>query len=132
MPSFLSSHDKIEVKEQLQNGLTLQNTPAMLRATIDWIRSILTSLLTFINFTISTLMDDIDAITDHIAVLEMTTTTKPICEQATASTATPVQPLCPSTQTRCKHYHTLGHTTDDCCTKDPAAIKKRVGHNQKE
>ena len=132
MPTFHTTPEKTEVEELLRVGPTLQSTPpGALKATIDWIRAILQLLLVFVNIAIGTLTEDIDMITDRIAALEMTTTTQPVREQA-AATATPAQPSRPSTRTRCKRCHALGHTTEECCTKDPAAIKKRVGHNQKE
>ena len=132
MPSFLTMPEKTEVEELLRVGPTLQSTPpGALKVTIDWIRSILQLLLTFINIAIGTLMEDIDMITDRVTALETTATAQPVCEQA-AATATPVQPPRLSSRTRCKCCDALGHTTEECCTKDPAAIKKRVGHNQKE
>ena len=92
MPSFLTMPEKTEVEELLRVGPTLQSVPpGALKVTIDWIRSILQLLLTFINIAIGTLMEDIDMITDRVTALETTATAQPICEQA-AATATPVQP----------------------------------------
>ena len=41
------------------------------------------------------------------------------------------QPSHPSRRPRCKHCHALGHDTNDCRTKDPIAVKKRISNNQK-
>ena len=113
MPTFLTMPEKTEVEELLRVGPTLQSMPpGALKVTIDWIRSILQLLLTFVNIAIGTLMEDIDTITDHILALEMTATTQQVLEQAAAATATPVQSPRPSTWTRCKRCHALGHTTE--------------------
>ena len=133
MTTFLTTPEKTEVEELLQVGPTLQSAPpGALKVTIDWITSILQLLLTFINIALSTLTEDIDTITDHVLALETTATVQSVHEQATTTTATSVQPLRLSAWSRCKCCHALCHTTEECRTKDPAAIKKRVGHNQKE
>ena len=129
MPTVLTSGDREDVKSRLRAGPTFQqDPPIMLKVTITWITATLTSFLNFISLFLGVISDDLTAVTNCVIEIEANML-QALAPVSTASTRR--QEPCPSIQTRCKWCDALGHNTTDCHTKDPVAVKKRVGNNQR-
>ena len=130
-PTVLVSRDREDVERRLRTGPTLNaNPPPVVTSTITWITAILTSLLNYVTYFIGDNSDQIMVLKNRISELEENVAST--SAQQTIPTPTQHEPLHPpSRRARCKRCHALGHDTNDCRSKDPVAIKKRVANNQK-
>ena len=102
----------------------------MVVTVISWITAIITSLLNFVSLFLGVISDDVAALTERVAELEENTPHVAPATQPDPPTQSQ-QPPRPSNRTRCKRCHALGHATNECQSKDPVAVKKRVSNNQK-
>lgn len=132
MPIVPTSADREDVVRRLESGPSFGASPPPVVVTlIAWITAIITSLLNYVSTSLGVISDDAAALDERVAELEANVPQAAPAAQPTPSTPTSQQPARPSTRTRCKRCHALGHDTTDCRSRDPVAVKKRVSNNQK-
>jgi len=132
MSTVLTSGDREDVERRLMTGPSLgANPPTVIVTLIGWITAIITSLLNFVSQFLGVISDDVAGLADRVSELEENVPHAAPAAQPTPPTQTSQQPPRPSTRTRCKRCHALGHDTTECRSRDPVAVKKRVSNNQK-
>jgi hypothetical protein len=126
MPSVLTSGNCEEVINAHKTKPTLQSLADL----YNWVLCLITVLFHYVTF----FMGDNNA--DQMQQLqfwiqELKEKSRSQLTQLTVPTP-PLQQLAhPTCSIRCQCCHVIGHGTNDCCTKDPVAMKKRVSNNQK-
>ena len=125
MPTVLSNGDCEEVIDALKTKPTLRS----LVDHYNWVLRLITALFHYVTFFMGDNADQIQKLEFRIQELEEKSQSQPT--QLTHPTPTPQQPARPTRSIRCQRCHVIGHGTNDCRTKDPVAVKKRVSNNQK-
>ena len=123
MPVVLTSGDREEVIRALETKPSLRS-PADL---YNWVLRLITALFHYVTFFMGDNADQIQSLRFRIQGLEEKSQSQ--LTQQTHPTPTPQQPARPTR--RCQRCHAIGHGTNDCRTKDPVVVKKRVSNNQK-
>ena len=125
MLTVLSSGDREEVIDALKTKPTLRSPVDL----YNWVLRLITALFHYVTFFMGNNADQIQKLEFRIQELEEKSQSQ--LTQQTHPTPTPQQPACPTHSIRCQRCHMIGHGTNDCRTKDPIAVKKRVSNNQK-
>jgi hypothetical protein len=135
-PSVLHSDDRADVTSALASQPKF--TDPQVKALYNWVLRLVTALFNYVSYFIGDNSDRTDSLQERVLDLEekfqelqssaaVPSTTVP----PTTPHPNPQQPLHQSRRPRCKRCHALGHDTNDCRSKDPVAVKKRISNNQK-
>jgi hypothetical protein len=125
MLTVLSSCDCEDVIEALETKPTLWSPVDL----YNWVLHLITTLFHYIKFFMGNNADLIQKL--QFQIQELKEKSQSILTQTTLPTPTLKQHAYLTCSFRCQCCHTIGHGTNDCCTKDPVAVKKRVSNNQK-
>ena len=129
-PTVLHSDDRADVQSALASQPKF--TDAQVIALYKWVLRLVTALFNYVSFFLGDNADRHDSLQERVQDLE-----DKLQELQSPSTVPPTtlpnpqQPSHPSRRPRCKRCSALGHDTNDCRTKDPVAVKKRISNNQK-
>lgn len=129
MPSSVLTSDS---REEVESALASKPrfTDPQTTALYNWCFRLLTALLAYVTYFIGYNSDEIQSLRERIEELE--SNVPAYAETVETSPQHPAShPSRSSRPTRCKRCHALGHDTNNCRSKDPVAIKKRVACNQK-
>ena len=130
-PSVLTSGDRADVESALAS--LPKFTDPQVKALYNWVLRLVTALFNYVSYFLGDNADRHDSLQHRVQDLEeklqelQSTPSVP----PTTPHPNPQQPSHPSRRPRCKRCHALGHDTNDCRTKDPIAVKKRISNNQK-
>ena len=130
-PSVLISDDRADVESALAS--LPKFTDPQVKALYNWALRLVTALFNYVSYFLGDNADQHNALQHRVQDLEeklqelQSTPSVP----PTTPHPNPQQPSHPSRRPRCKRCHALGHDTNDCRTKDPVAVKKRISNNQK-
>ena len=131
MPTVLDSNDRADVASALASPPVF--TQPQVLALYGWVSRLVTALFNYVSFFLGDNAERTIFLENRVQDLEEKLEelqSKPAVPQ-TIPHSIPQQPLRPTKSIRCKRCSALGHDTNDCRSKDPIAIKKRVTNNQK-
>jgi len=130
-PSVLVSDDRADVESALASKPSF--TDPQSRALYNWCFRLITALFNYVSFFLGDNADRHISLQNRVQDLEEKfeelQSTPPV--PSTTPHPTPQQPVRPARSVRCKRCSAIGHDTNDCRTKDPVAVKKRVSNNRK-
>jgi len=131
-PSVLVSDDRADVESALASKPSF--TDPQSRALYNWCLRLVTALFNYVSFFLGDNADRHDSLQNRVQDLEEKLQDLQSTPPAPMTTPhpTPQQPLRPARPVRCKRCSAIGHDTNDCRTKDPIAVKKRVLNNRKK
>jgi len=127
-PSVLTSNDRADVESALASQPKF--TDPQVKALYNWVLRLVTALFNYVSFFLGDNSDRTDNLIHRVQALEEKSQV-PQQPQSTTPSITPQQPSAPSKRSRCRRCSALGHDTNQCRTKDPITVKKRVTNNQK-
>ena len=127
-PTVLHSDDRADVESALASKPRFTDQQSI--ALYNWWFRLITALFNYVLYFLGDNSDRTDDLIRRVRVLEEQSQA-PQPQPTVSHPITPQQPSHPSRGRRCKRCHALGHDTNDCRTKDPVAVKKRVTNNQK-
>jgi hypothetical protein len=128
MPSVLVSDDRADVESALASKPRFTDQQSI--ALYNWCFRLITALFNYVSYFLGDNSDRTDDLIRRVQALEEQSQV-PQPQQTIPQSTIPQQPSRPSSRRRCKRCHAIGHDTNECRTKDPIAIKKRVTNNQK-
>jgi len=135
-PSVLHSDDRADVVSALASQPKF--TDPQVKALYNWVLRLVTALFNYVSYFIGDNSDRTDSLQHRVLDLEeklqelqSSSAVPSTAVPPTTPHPNPQQPPHQSRRPRCKRCHALGHDTNDCRSKDPVAVKKRISNNQK-
>jgi hypothetical protein len=102
-----------------------------LQSLLEWIRNLFALIMLYAHELGKSVKSDLHDIRYFLETIEPRVEALEQRPQPQTAVIPPLQPTLPTRRSKCKRCHAFGHDEENCRTKDPTVMKKRVAKNAK-